>query len=103
MPFEGFRADELNRNINPISDCKEAIEISAKDRFGRGTFPISIKYKKLGNDESMSRQREHHRNDGFLHELGKSTRERPPLEIGPKRLKIRGPTYLGSESTGLKL
>ena len=98
MPSEGYRTDEPNRSINPTSDCKEAPENAMKDRFGRGTLPISIKYKKLGNDEAMSRQREHHGNDRFNHELGKSMREPPPLEIGPKRLKVRGQTYLGSES-----
>ena len=97
MPSECCRNYKPNRNINRPSDYKEAPENAVKDRFGRGTLPISIKYKKLGNEEVMSRQREHHRNDRFQHELGKSTRETPPLEIGPKRLKVRGPTYVGSE------
>ncbi|KAK6263343.1 hypothetical protein QUC31_009159 [Theobroma cacao] len=96
---EGCRTDEPSRNINSTSDCKEAPENAVKERFGRGgALPISIKYKKLGNEETMSRQREHQRYDRFHHEFGKSTRETPPLEIGPKRLKVRGPTSLGSES-----
>ncbi|XVE57390.1 hypothetical protein DITRI_Ditri04bG0087200 [Diplodiscus trichospermus] len=93
MPAEGYRTDETSSN------CKEAPESAVKDRFGRGSLPISIKYKKLGNDEAMSRQREHHRNYRFQQEIGKSTRGTTPLDIGPKRLKIRGPTYLGSESS----
>ncbi|XWS49291.1 hypothetical protein CRYUN_Cryun13aG0151300 [Craigia yunnanensis] len=75
MPSEGYRTDEPNRSINPTSDCKEAPENSMKDRFGRGTLPISIKYKKLGNDEAMSRQREHHRDDRFQHEGISSSRD----------------------------
>ncbi|XWS49520.1 hypothetical protein CRYUN_Cryun12cG0010000 [Craigia yunnanensis] len=98
MPSECCRNYEPNRNINHTSDYKEAPENAVKDRFGRGTLPISIKYKKLGNEEAMSRQREHHRNDRFQHELGKNMREPPPLENGPKRLKVRGPTYVDSES-----
>ncbi|XWS38787.1 hypothetical protein CRYUN_Cryun19dG0160400 [Craigia yunnanensis] len=98
VPSECFRNDEPNCNISSTSDYKEAPENAVKDRFGRGTLPISIKYKKLGNDEAMSRHREHHINDRFQHEIGKSMREPPPLEIGPKRFKVRGPTYVGSES-----
>ncbi|XVF11095.1 hypothetical protein REPUB_Repub07fG0239900 [Reevesia pubescens] len=98
MPSECCRNEEANRNINRTSDCKEAPENDVMDRFGRGSLPISIKYKKLGNEDATSRQREHHRNDGFQQEIGKSMREPPSLEIGPKRFKIKGPTYVGSES-----
>ncbi|CAL2258631.1 unnamed protein product [Prunus armeniaca] len=77
-------------------------------RFSRGstvvprgsTIPISIKFKKLANEESVSRQREHHRKDRY-HQLesGKRRRGPPPIEIGPKRLKVKGPSFLGSESS----
>ncbi|XP_022739027.1 lysine-specific demethylase JMJ706-like isoform X2 [Durio zibethinus] len=97
VPSECFR-NEPNSNINRTSDCKEASENAVKDRFGRGILPISIKYKKLGNDEATSRHRELYRNDRIRHELGKSMTEPPSLEVGPKRLKVRGPTHLGSES-----
>ncbi|XP_022756969.1 lysine-specific demethylase JMJ706-like [Durio zibethinus] len=98
MPSECRRNDEPNRNSNCTSYYKEAPENVVKDGFGRGTLPISIKYKKLGNEHLMSGQREHHRNDRFQHELGKSKREPSPIEIGPKRFKVRGLTYVGSES-----
>ncbi|XVE65333.1 hypothetical protein DITRI_Ditri07aG0172600 [Diplodiscus trichospermus] len=98
MPSECCRNDGPNRNGNSTSDYKEAPGNTVKDRFGRGTIPISIKYKKLRDEEAMSRQREHHRNDRFRHESGKSMKEPLPLEIGPKRLKVKGPTYVGSES-----
>ncbi|MBA0621489.1 hypothetical protein Godav_007104 [Gossypium davidsonii] len=99
---ECCRNDEPNRNTNCSSDSKEALENAVKDRLGRGTLPIpiSIKYKKMGSEAGMSSgQREHHRNDRFQQELGKSKRD-SPSEMGPKRLKVRGPSpiHLGSES-----
>jgi hypothetical protein len=97
---EYCRADESNHgSTSSISDYKEAPESASKDRVARGsTIPFSIKFKKLTSKEEMGRQREHHRLDRFQHELGKTTREPPPIEIGPKRLKVRGPSSLGSES-----
>ncbi|KAJ6943057.1 lysine-specific demethylase JMJ706-like isoform X1 [Populus alba x Populus x berolinensis] len=98
---EYFRADESNHgSTSSISDYKEAPESASKERVARGsTIPFSIKFKKLTSKEEMGRQREHHRLDRFQHELGKTMREPPPpIEIGPKRLKVRGPSFLGSES-----
>ena len=72
-------------------------------------MPMPIKFKRVANEEAMgSRQREHNNNrrDRYHHDLGKTTtttttttrREPPSLEIGPKRLKVRGPSFLGWES-----
>lgn len=99
MPLESCRTDESNRNFVSTLGYKEALESASRDRFARGsTIPISIKFKKLTNEEAMSRQREHHKLARFQHEVGKSMREPPSIEIGPKRLKVRGPSFLGSES-----
>ncbi|KAE8729645.1 JMJ706 protein [Hibiscus syriacus] len=78
---ECFRNDERNHNISRTSDYKEV---------RRGHLPITIKYRKLGNDEAMIRQQEQHRNDRLKYELGKCTREPPPLQMGPipKRIKV---------------
>lgn len=98
---EYCRADESNHgSTSSISDYKEAPESASKERVARGSsIPFSIKFKKLTSKEEMGRQREHHRLDRFQHELGKTMREPPPpIEIGPKRLKVRGPSVLGSES-----
>ncbi|KAJ6701387.1 TRANSCRIPTION FACTOR JUMONJI (JMJ) FAMILY PROTEIN / ZINC FINGER (C5HC2 TYPE) FAMILY PROTEIN [Salix koriyanagi] len=96
---ECFRTDESNRSSTSGSDYKEAPESASKDRFARGSIiPITIKFKKLINEEAMSRQREQHRLDPFQHALGKTTRKPAPIEIGPKRLKVRGPSFLGSGS-----
>ncbi|CAK7356075.1 unnamed protein product [Dovyalis caffra] len=99
MSSEYCRTDESNRSSTSGSNYKEAPESASKDRFARGsTIPISIKFKKLTNDEAVSRQQDQHRLDRFQHEVGKTMREPPPIEIGPKRLKVRGPSFLGSES-----
>lgn len=98
MSSESRRVKESNRSSYPISDHKEALESSLKDRFARGSgIPISIKYKKLGHKEAGNRQKEH-RKDRIQQDLGRTIRQPPPLEIGPKRLKVRGPAYVESES-----
>ncbi|XP_075641806.1 lysine-specific demethylase JMJ13 isoform X1 [Castanea sativa] len=96
------RTDESNLKISP-HNSKEAPDSALRDRFARGSsVPISIKCKKMATEEAISRQQEHRR-DRFQLELGKSMREPPPIEIGPKRLKVRGPSsYLGTEQVGLK-
>lgn len=55
---------------------------------------LSLKFKKFGS-ENTSRQREHPRRDKLQLELGKNTRELPSTNIGPKRLKVKGPSILG--------
>ncbi|KAM6556613.1 hypothetical protein CsatB_003632 [Cannabis sativa] len=78
--------------------------LSTTERFvkGRGTIPISIKFKNVVNEGSSNRLREQPIKDRFQLELGKSTREPHPVDIGAKRLKVRGPSFLGSE-TGHRL
>ncbi|XP_021667732.2 lysine-specific demethylase JMJ13 isoform X2 [Hevea brasiliensis] len=100
MPTECSRTDdESNHNSLSTLHRKEAPESTWRDRFARGSIiPISIKFKKLVSDETMSRDKENQRLDKFPHELGKTMREPPPIEMGPKRLKVRGPSFQGSES-----
>ncbi|GKU95806.1 hypothetical protein SLEP1_g9123 [Rubroshorea leprosula] len=96
MPSECCRTDESNRRY-PASNWKDASE-SVKDGFGKGSsLPISIKYRKWGNDNVLSRHQEKHMSDWFYDEFGKATREPPPIETGRKQLKFRGPTCQGSE------
>ncbi|KAF9689624.1 hypothetical protein SADUNF_Sadunf01G0111700 [Salix dunnii] len=96
---ECCRTDESNRSSTSGSDYKKVSESASKNRFARGSIiPITIKFKKLISEEAMGRQREQHRLDPFQHEFGKTTRKPTPIEIGPKRLKVRGPSFLGSES-----
>ena len=91
-----FRTSESSDKYNPVND---KVDISLKNRFARGNgTPISARYKKLGNDEvSMHMQQDHHRRE----RLQQTYREAPSIEIGPKRLKVRGPSFLGIESSRL--
>lgn len=90
---------DTNHALRPhSSQLKEVMDNGLRDRFAnRNAMPISIKFKKVGHDEMLSKNREHQRSDGYQHDLGKTTRE-PPLEIGPKRLKVKGPSITGLDS-----
>lgn len=57
----------------------------------------SIKYIILGDEEAVSK----HRDYNLYHELGRSTREPLPVENGPKRLKVKGPSIIGLGNTSL--
>ncbi|XAR54777.1 [Histone H3]-lysine-36 demethylase [Bertholletia excelsa] len=60
------------------------------DRHAKGTTPICIKLKKAVNDVALNRNKEHNWDD---RDSGMPMREPPPLEIGPKRLKVRVPSH----------
>lgn len=91
--------DLPSQSFRPHSTVSKEYNAS-RDRLSfRNTVPISIKFKKTGSDEALSRNRErHNRLDRFQNESGRSTREPPPIEIGPKRIKVKGPSILGLES-----
>lgn len=79
------------------AESKEASVGASRDKLARGRgIPISIKFKKMAN-EVLSKHEELHRDHRHQNELGKTMREPPPIEIGPKRLKVRGPSVLGNE------
>lgn len=93
--------DLSSQSFRPHSTGSKEYNNASRDRLSfRNTVPISIKLKKTGSDEALSRNRErHNRLDRFQNESGRSTREpTPPIEIGPKRLKVKGPSILGLES-----
>ncbi|KAL3499985.1 hypothetical protein ACH5RR_039078 [Cinchona calisaya] len=80
------------------SHSKEVTDNGLRDRFAnRNTGLISIRIKKVGNDEMISKNREYKRSDGYRHGLVKTMRE-PPLEIGTKRLKVKGPSFIKLDS-----
>ncbi|KAI4314516.1 hypothetical protein L6164_027418 [Bauhinia variegata] len=84
------RSNERSYKFSHPTNHKVDGESCLKDRFSKGnTIPISIRYKKLGS-ERVSRQQDHHRKDKLQH-----IREPPPIEFGPKRLKVRGPSFMG--------
>ncbi|KAA8525845.1 hypothetical protein F0562_007700 [Nyssa sinensis] len=96
-------ADNLSSNFSTnITHSKEGPDCPLADRFGRGTgIPISIKLKKTANEEAVGKHTQHRRDDNFHCDLMKVMRVPPPTEIGPKRLKVRGPSIIGSEQVGL--
>ncbi|XP_052210475.1 lysine-specific demethylase JMJ13 isoform X2 [Diospyros lotus] len=100
---ECSNSDNLNRTVTcSITRAKETSDGALRDRQGRGTcIPISIKLKR-NVEEGASKFREHNRDkdDRSEYELGgRTVRERaPPFEIGPKRLKVKGPSVNGSDS-----
>lgn len=82
------------------NNFKEVADNGLRDRFAnRNTGTLSIKIKKVGNDEMMSKNGEHQRSDRCQHDLGRTVREpQPPLEMGPKRLKVKGPSFIGLDN-----
>ncbi|KAL2348905.1 hypothetical protein Fmac_002905 [Flemingia macrophylla] len=79
QPMDMSRSHESSHKYSQ----KGHVEISSRDKFARGNgIPISVRYKRLGNEEMNMQRRDR---------LGSS-------EIGAKRLKVRGPSFLGLES-----
>lgn len=102
MPSECSRSDESNHSVSHTSNYKETSENAARDKLSSvSTIPICIKFKKVTDEEATSKEQDNHGNDRFQHGLGKALIESPPIEIGPKRLKVRGPSFLGSDSSRL--
>ncbi|KAJ9549610.1 hypothetical protein OSB04_022153 [Centaurea solstitialis] len=102
LEHQGLKRLKKVQHERPVHSSAPGYLISGKDcvskeRFGKGTVTsISIKYKKLGNEEAVSKHGERQRDNGF-YKLGKITRERSPLETCPKRLKVKGPPITGLE------
>ncbi|XP_073029505.1 lysine-specific demethylase JMJ13-like isoform X2 [Primulina eburnea] len=75
------------------TEFKEACVVPSSEKTARGSgLPISIKFKKMVDDEGWSKLRKDTRHE---YELGKYSSRPPSIEIGPKRLKVRGPSILG--------
>lgn len=96
MQSHCYRSDEARYGVGASAIHRETPGTSAGDRFAKGSSVISIKFKKLSNEE-LTNKAECQAKDRFQYELGKAMSEPPPLEIGPKRLKVRCPSSSGSE------
>lgn len=90
-------ADDVTHSSNANSiHSKEALDYPLRDKSARsGTVPISIKSKK--GDNASSKQNENKRDENFDYGLGKTVGEPPPIEIGPKRLKVKTLQFLSLE------
>ncbi|OWM64167.1 hypothetical protein CDL15_Pgr018738 [Punica granatum] len=95
-------SDESRYGFGGLHRQKGIPESGSRDRFLKGTPPTSISVKdKKANEELTGKSDQRHRfqsKDGYRNGLGRTTREPPPLEIGPKRLKVRGLSSSGFES-----
>ena len=85
--------DQIRHGHSNSADSKEASVGGDKPPTAR-RIPISIKFKRkesvvVSNHGETDRDRIH------VNELGKTMREPRQTEIGPRRLKIRGPSVLG--------
>lgn len=91
VPPECSISGDLNRDSSSsTSHCKDGATGNTISR--RTTIPISIKFKRSVNEEAVSKFIDHHEDDKFELNLGRMTREQPSTGIGPKRLKVRGPS-----------
>ncbi|KAM1145443.1 hypothetical protein TB2_036922 [Malus domestica] len=112
VPLDYYSPGESNTKFLSTTNYRGFPESAASEgRFSTGSsaprggnVPISIKFKKLATEDSARKQREHHRKDRYQDELGRSRRQPPPppppppMEVGAKRIKVKGPSFLGSES-----
>lgn len=90
IPAEYSISGDLNRGVSSsMSHCDGALKDGV---VRRTTIPIPIKFKRSVNEEAVRKFREHHKHDEFDLNLGRTIREQPSKEIGPKRLKVRGPS-----------
>ncbi|KAK9059385.1 hypothetical protein SSX86_022005 [Deinandra increscens subsp. villosa] len=79
------------------SECSIYSKAAKESVSNKGsTTHISIKYKQMGNEEAVSKYKDHN----SYCETGKTTMEPLPQEKGPKRLKVKGPSIIGLENTG---
>ncbi|XP_038905001.1 lysine-specific demethylase JMJ706 isoform X3 [Benincasa hispida] len=96
-PSDCRGTDKSRYKFNPSTARKDSAENDAIDKCSRG----SIKSQRFSNEKLMNRQRvyelNNRRKERFQQEMGKPKRvhPHPSMEMGAKRLKIRGPTFSG--------
>lgn len=77
------------------TQSKEIPDSTLTVRFVKGTnIPVFIKHR----EEATNKHVEQQKADDLCHELGKYSREPALSGSARKRLKIKGPSVLGSES-----
>ncbi|KAL9246957.1 hypothetical protein vseg_020435 [Gypsophila vaccaria] len=112
---EGIKADYVLdkglkrfKEVQPGGNCEDNCDYSrtgvsnkdtnvntARDTSSKGfNIPITIKVKLRSKDSGL-KYKEHSAIDGFHQDGGKSTRDLTSIEMAPKRLKVKGPSFLG--------
>ncbi|XP_010276831.1 PREDICTED: lysine-specific demethylase JMJ706-like isoform X2 [Nelumbo nucifera] len=87
-------------------NSKEVSGLGPKNRFAGGNItPITMKFRPLLTDSKMVYKEDAVRvkpvKNDFEDYIGQTMREPQSIEIGPKRLKVRGPSYpCGGEPAG---
>ncbi|KAL6008204.1 hypothetical protein ACLOJK_033710 [Asimina triloba] len=80
---------------------KAALDSAPRNRVGSGVAPVFTKYKPLLIDANIGmmdpKARDQIRKDSCELDMAKYVRELPPLEYGPKRLKVKGPSFPGGD------
>ncbi|XP_048500745.1 lysine-specific demethylase JMJ13 isoform X2 [Beta vulgaris subsp. vulgaris] len=95
----GETVNDCESNKKWDGHFKDGKVSAPRNQYNRGSImPVSIKVKRTSGNGSSIKYREHSMNDRFQQDFGRIPREAAPIEIGPKRLKVKGPSFLGSES-----
>ncbi|XP_074270237.1 lysine-specific demethylase JMJ13-like [Silene latifolia] len=94
VPADYYESNYSRTGLPPIKDTNVSTPY-AKDR--PSNVSVTIKFKRTQND-SRSKDGETSLNGRFQQDIGMNTREPAPIEIAPKRLKVKGPSFLGSGS-----
>ncbi|XP_058104009.1 lysine-specific demethylase JMJ13-like [Magnolia sinica] len=94
---------KLERHLPPTINSKQSYVSAPKNRNCGGVTPISFKSKRLLTDTKPAKEdaperklRDQIGKDRFQVDVGMASRELPSCDMGPKRLKVRGPLFPSS-------
>ncbi|KAK6146471.1 hypothetical protein DH2020_020340 [Rehmannia glutinosa] len=89
--------NDTSRNciLNSTKSKEASVGSSMNKLTRRSVIPVSIKFKKTSKEEVLNKHGERQRDHRRQHEMGKTRREPPPIEIGQNRFKVRRPSVLG--------
>ncbi|GAB4834777.1 hypothetical protein Ancab_033045 [Ancistrocladus abbreviatus] len=93
VPSESSVKAELRSDMH----LKHAEDIAWDRSMRQAAVPVTIKLKRMTDEQTTVKPQEFQANGRFPHDMEKIRRLPTPTEIGPKRLKVRGPSLLGSE------
>ncbi|KAH9626675.1 hypothetical protein KSS87_021576 [Heliosperma pusillum] len=94
VPADYCESNYSRTGLPPMNDTKATTPF-AKDR--PSNLPVTIKFKRTQSN-SRSEDGETSLNGRFQQDIRNNTTGPAPIEIAPKRLKVKGPSFLGSGS-----